>query len=125
MKNRMFMLAAAMVSLGTMTPALADGGPVSSAASLLGATTAFVVDVPEGILVDSLYYVPKKTSKSLATHFGDEHGLLQNIVGMTIGIPAGMVAGVPYGALHGAKHGLGTGWEKPFSTESYIVTEEK
>jgi hypothetical protein len=124
MKNKMLILAIAGAAFA-VAPAFANGGPVSSVGSLLGSTTALVVDVPEGVLVDSLYYVPHKTVKSLASAFGDEHGLLQNVVGMTIGIPVGVTWGIPYGALHGAKHALGTGWDKPFSTESYIVTEEK
>jgi len=80
-----------------------------------------IIDVPQGILVDALWRVPLKTQRALAEKFGDEKGFEQNVVATMIGVPVGMVWGVPEGALRGAKHGLGSGWEKPFSTESFIV----
>jgi hypothetical protein len=73
------------------------------------------------MVIDSLYRVPLKTERGLAEAFGDEKGFEQNVVGTVIGVPVGMVWGVPAGILRGAKHGLGTGWEKPFSTESFLV----
>ncbi len=125
MKNKMLMLmSAAIVSLGTAAPSFADG-PMGSAASFLGATTAVVVDVPEGMVIGTLYGGPKHCWHGLAEAFGDENGWKQKIVGGIIGIPVGMVFGAPYGAIHGLYHGVNTGWEKPFSTDSYIVTEEK
>lgn len=131
MKNKALMLlTSAALAVGAGMPALADDGPVHSMAQLAGASTALVVDVPEGMVVDGLYRVPKKCWKSLAYHLGDNHDqgicwLGQQMVGMTVGVPVGVLWGIPYGALHGAKHGIGSGWDKPFSSESYIVTEEK
>ncbi|MFN8552264.1 MAG: hypothetical protein U0103_12315 [Candidatus Obscuribacterales bacterium] len=125
MKNKMLMLlSAAVVSIGTAAPSFADG-PLSSGASLIGATTAVIIDTPEGAIIGGVYSGPKHCWHGLASAFGDENGWKQNIVGAVMGIPIGMVFGVPYGAVHGLYHGANTGWEKPFSTESYIVTEEK
>jgi hypothetical protein len=119
-KSIIFSLAA-VLSLTTASPSFAADNALGSIASFFGSSTAFVVDVPQGVLVDSLWRVPKNTQRSLAEKFGDEKGFQQNVVAAMIGIPAGMVMGVPIGALRGAKHGIGSGWEKPFSTESFIV----
>ena len=113
-------LLASAVALSACLPALADGGPVGA----LGAATAVVVDTPEGMVVDSLYGCPKKASKGLAEAFGDENGWKQQIVGALIGIPTGAVFGVPYGAFHGMHHAFNSGWEKPFSAESFIVCDK-
>ena len=83
-----------------------------------------LIDTPEGVLYHSLWNCPKKTSHYLAESFGDENGLGQNLAGMVLGFPTGFLWGIPYGAIKGAKHGIGVGWEKPFSTESYLVMEE-
>lgn len=123
-KQTLILLSSAALTLASAAPSLADG-PVDSMKSFAGASTAFFIDVPEGVLLDAGYRVPKKCWHTLAVHLGDEHGLAQNLVGIGLGIPVGMVWGVPYGALHGAKHGIGTGWDKPFTTESFVVSEEK
>ncbi len=83
-----------------------------------------LVDIPEGIVVDSVVKCPVKASKSLAAAFGDENGWKQKIVGAVFGVPAGAVFGVPYGAIKGGKHAASVGWEKPFSSESFIVSNE-
>jgi len=121
MKNQVLSLfaAAALTTIASL-PAMADGGgPVG----FLGATTATVIDTPEGMVVDSLYGCPKKASKGLAEAFGDENGWKQQIVGALIGIPTGVVFGVPYGAFHGMHHAWTTGWDKPFSGDSFIVCD--
>ncbi len=125
MKNKaLALIAAGVLSLGTALPSLADG-PLKGAAGLVGSTTAVIIDTPEGIVVNSLWRTPHTMQRQLAKHFGDEHGLGQNVAGFIIGWPVGMVWGVPYGAVVGMRHGYITGWEKPFSMESYIVSEEK
>jgi hypothetical protein len=125
MKNKILVAASliAAVSVSTILPSLANG-PVKQTYAFVGTTTATVVDVPEGIIVDSAYRVPKHYWHVLASAFGDENGLGQNLAGAVIGIPFGVVFGIPYGAIHGLYHAWNTGWEKPFSTDSYIVTEE-
>lgn len=127
--------AIALLSSLAMTAALAlpsFAGAMGSVKSAVGAGAAFLIDVPEGIIVNSLYYCPKRAWKGMATAFGgnpsSDFGLCylgQQAMGIGVGVPFGMVWGVPTGALAGAKHGLGTGWDKPFSGESFVVSEEK
>ena len=118
------LLAACAISLGTALPSRADSA-LGDIGSFFGAVTAAIVDIPEGIIVDSLYRMPLKTTRILADKFGDEQGFQQNIAGAVLGIPTGFLWGIPYGAIHGGRHALTVGWDKPFSTESYIVSEEK
>lgn len=125
MKNKpLMLLLAAALSAGMALPSYADG-KLGDVGSFFGSVTATVFDIPEGILVDSLYRMPLKTTRILAEKFGDEKGFQQNVAGAVLGIPVGFLWGIPYGAIHGARHGMTVGWDKPFSTESYIVTEEK
>lgn len=130
MKNKkaLTLLSSLALVLGLAAPSYADGGPKG----FVGAVAGFIIDVPQGIVVDGLYRVPKKCWHSMAVALGDNPSsdfgncfVGQQLMGMFVGAPFGMVVGIPYGALHGAKHGIGTGWEKPFSTESFIVSEEK
>lgn len=102
-------------------PSFAADGALGGVASFFGSTTATVIDVPQAMVIDTLWRVPKQTKEALAEKFGDSKGLEQNVAATIIGVPVGMVWGVPVGFLRGAKHGLGTGWEKPFSSESFIV----
>lgn len=121
MKKKSVLLSLACVLSMSATPAMAADNALGSIASFFGSATALVIDVPQGIIVDSLWRVPLATQRTLAEHFGDEKGFQQNVAATVLGVPYGVVVGVPRGALRGAKHGLGTGWEKPFSTESFIV----
>jgi hypothetical protein len=122
MKNKLLVsLAAVAIAIGgNALPSFAN-----DASSFVGSMTSLVVDIPEGMLMDSLWWSPKKVWHSLADNFGDEKGFQQNVAGALLGIPVGMVWGIPHGAIMGGRHALSVGWEKPFSTESYIVSEEK
>src|SRR5215470_14881987 len=102
-KKSWLLLAACALSLATALPSYADG-PLASVGSFFGAVTATIIDIPEGILVDSLYRMPLKTTHVLAEKFGDEKGFQQNVVGAVIGIPTGFVWGIPYGAIRGGRH---------------------
>lgn len=113
-------LASAML-LGVNVPSYADDNGLGSIASFFGSCTAVVFDVPTAMVIDTFWRSPLKTERTLAEKFGDEKGFQQNVAATVIGVPVGMVWGVPAGALRGAKHGMGTGWEKPFSTESFLV----
>ncbi|MCA9805692.1 MAG: hypothetical protein KC777_27160 [Cyanobacteria bacterium HKST-UBA02] len=126
MKNKLIaLMTAGAMTMSMAAPALADDStPLGAVGALLGATTATIIDTPEGVVYHSLYNCPLKTTKYLAEAFGDSEGLGQNVVGAILGIPVGMVWGIPYGAITGMMYGMRTGWEKPFSTESYIVVEE-
>lgn len=116
-------LIALVISSGLALPANADG-ILGGVGSMFGAVTATLFDVPEGIVVESLWRQPYKTQRLLAEHFGDSDGFQQNVAAFVLGVPYGFVYGMPYGAVHGARYGWKTGWEQPFSTESYLVAEE-
>jgi hypothetical protein len=123
MKSRPLSVAAlALMALSFSMPAFADGGGVMGAA---GSSTAMLIDVPQGIVVDSAVKCPYKASRSLADTFGDENGWKQMIVGTIIGIPTGFVFGIPYGAIAGGRHAMSVGWDKPFSVDSFIVSNEE
>jgi hypothetical protein len=126
MKSKLLSMSAAALSVTALSfcaPAFADG-IVGTGASLVGSTTALLIDVPQGAVVSSTVKVPYSATKGLAAAFGDENGWKQNIVGAVIGVPTGFVFGIPYGAIKGAKHALSVGWDKPFSAESFIVSNE-
>ena len=120
-KKSILLSLAAAFSLTTALPSYAGDSALGDIASFFGSSAAVVLDVPQGILVDSLWRVPRKTQRTLAEHFGDEKGFQQNVAATVLGVPFGVVWGIPAGALRGAKHGMDKGWEKPFSTESFIV----
>ncbi len=124
MKKSLLLTVACALSLCTAAPSYANDA-LNNVASFFGSVTATIIDVPEGIIVDSLYNMPLKTTHALADKFGDEKGFQQNVAGAAIGIPVGFLWGIPYGAIRGGRHGMTSGWEKPFSTESFIVSEEK
>ena len=120
-KTALFLSIASALALGINAPSFADDKGLGSIASFFGSVTAVAFDVPTAMVIDSCWRVPLKTERNLAGKFGDEKGFQTNFVATVIGIPVGAVWGVPTGFLRGAKHGLGTGWEKPFSTESFLV----
>jgi hypothetical protein len=122
MKKAILMLAALM-AVG-VAPSYADSclGGVGNAA---GSTAATIVCTPEGLLYDSLWRCPHMFWHNLADRFGDQHGLGQNLAGLAIGIPAGVLWGIPEGAIRGGHHGMTTGWDKPFSTDSFLVMQEE
>ena len=125
MKNTTIaLIAASLLTSATALPSYADSIG-HDAAGLVGSLTAFVVDVPEGLVYDSLHTVPRKFRKGLAASFGDEGGWKQNIAGAALGWPTGIVIGVPYGAIRGGQHAFRSGFDKPFSMESFNVIEEK
>jgi len=123
MKKIALLTAACALSLGMATPSYANDA-LNSVASFFGSTAATIVDVPEGILYDALWRMPLKTQRALADKFGDDKGFQQNVAGAVIGIPVGFVWGIPEGAIRGGRHGMTSGWEKPFSTDSFLVFEE-
>lgn len=124
MKKLCLLTVAAALAVGMATPSFANG-PLGSVASLAGSTAATIVDVPEGIVVDSLWRMPLKTWHCLADKFGDEKGFQQNVVGAVIGVPVGFLWGIPEGAIRGGRHGMSEGWDKPFSTDSFLCVQEE
>lgn len=124
MKKSVLLSLAALLVAGVTTPCYAND-VVNGVASLCGSTAATIVGVPEGILVDSLWRMPLKTWHAIADKCGDEHGFQQNVVGAAVGIPVGFLWGIPEGAIRGGHHGMTTGWEKPFSTDSFLCIQEE
>jgi len=124
MMKKSVALLAILATVAIGSPSFADGA-MSTGKSLAGSGTAMLVDIPEGIVVDSVYKCPVKASKSLAAAFGDENGWKQKIVGAVFGVPSGAVFGVPYGAIKGGRHAASVGYDKPFSSESFIVKNEE
>jgi hypothetical protein len=122
-RQLLLVLAACSVAVGFVRPASA--GVMGDVAGVCGATTAVVVDTPEGILLDSLWRSPNHYRHSLAEAFGDEKGLGQNVAGAVLGIPYGVVVGIPVGAIQGCRHGWTSGLDKPFSGESFWVPEDE
>ena len=121
MKTKTLILSA-VACIGMAVPAFADGGGPMGVA---GVTTAMLVDVPEGIVVNSAAKCPIRASQGLAEAFGDAKGWKQQIVGAVIGIPTGAVWGVPYGFMSGARNAMSKGWDKPFSSDSFVVVNEE
>lgn len=113
-------LLAIFATLGMSSPSFADGA-LGTGKSVAGAGAAMLVDVPQGIIVNSCAKCPRHARESLAETFGDKSGWKQNIVGAVIGWPAGIAFGVPYGLVKGGQHAASVGWEKPFSKESFVV----
>jgi hypothetical protein len=124
MKKSVLLTAACALSLGMATPSYANDA-LNSVASFFGSTAATIVDVPEGILWDALYRMPHKTQRTLADKFGDDKGFQQNVAATVIGLPVGFLWGIPEGAIRGGRHGMTSGWEKPFSTDSFLVMEKE
>ena len=124
MKKLLLVALTSALSLSTVAPSFANDS-LDGVASLAGSVTATVIDTPQATVVDSLWWSPKRSQRYLAGAFGDDHGFQQNVVAAMIGIPWGVVWGIPTGALRGAKHGMGTGWEKPFSTESFVCVSNE
>lgn len=122
-KKLLGLVAASVLVAGMATPSFANDA-VNSGVAFLGSATALIVDIPEGILTHSLWHCPMKTTRYLADKFGDSKGWGQNIVGFVLGAPTGFVWGIPCGAIHGGRHALSVGWDKPFSTDSFLVKEE-
>lgn len=125
--NKKFLstLLASALTMGVALPTFADDSALDDFASLAGTTTALIIDVPQAMVVDTLWWSPLHAQRALSEHFGDDKGLMQNVAAFVIGVPWGMVWGIPSGALRGAKHACSTGWEKPFSTESFMCINQE
>jgi len=121
MMNKSAALLAILATISVASPVFAE----LHAKGLAGSGAAMLVDVPQGMVVDSMYKCPVKATKSLAAAFGDENGWKQKIVGAIFGIPTGAVFGVPYGVIRGGKYAASVGFDKPFSSESFIVHNEE
>ena len=120
MKKALVILAACAFTVGVNTPSFA--GVLKDTAGLLGASTASVIDVPQGIIKDAVFRLPLKTTQDVAQALGDKNDVGQNIAGAVVGIPVGFALGIPEGTVQGLQQAWTTGLDKPFSTESFNVS---
>jgi hypothetical protein len=90
---------------------------------LVGSGTGTVLGVPLGVAKDGIKGY-RKSSKWVANKLGNEDGDGQNIVGMIVGGPFGALGGSIYGVPDGAWHGMKSGFDKPFSKDSFTFKDE-
>lgn len=90
---------------------------------LLGSATGTVIGVPEGAVKDGVKGSMMAT-KWVAEKLGDEDGTYQTWAGAMLGGPFGLAGGMAYGTFDGGWHGMKTGYEKPFSKDSFTFKDE-
>lgn len=121
-----FILASTLV--GTMVaPALADEDTFQSIVffpvRLVGAGVGTAIGIPEGAVKDGVKGAMMST-KWLAEKLGDEDGTYQTWAGAILAGPFGAAGGAVYGTFDGGWHGMKTGYEKPFSKDSFTFKDE-
>lgn len=121
-----FVLASTLVG-ALVTPSFADSDTFQSICffpvRLLGSGVSTVIGVPEGAVKDGVKGAMMST-KWVADKLGDEDGRYQTWTGALLGGPFGLTGGAIYGVFDGAVHGLKTGYEKPFSKDSFTFKDE-
>ena len=129
MRNKLassFMAAVALV--GTMVaPSYADDSTfqqiVFFPVRVLGSGVSTLIGMPEGAVKDGVKGAMMST-KWVAEKLGDEDGKGQTFFGAILGGPVGFVGGAAYGTFDGGWHGMKTGYEKPFSKDSFTFKDE-
>lgn len=121
-----FILASAVV--GTMSaPSYASDDTFKSICQfpvrVVGCGVSTVLGVPLGAVRDGVRGSIKST-QWVAEKLGDESGNVQIFFGSILGGPFGAVGGGTYGVFDGSWHGMKTGYEKPFSKESFTFKDE-
>ncbi len=121
-----FILASAII--GTMiAPSYADDDTFKSIVFFpirvagLGAGT--LVGVPMGAIKDG-WKGAASSSKWVAGKTGKENCTCSTIFGGIVGGPVGALGGSAYGVFDGSWHGLKTGYDKPFSKDSFTFKDE-
>ncbi len=122
-----FMLASALVGAMVLPTFAADDDTFQSIVffpvRLLGAGTGTLVGIPEGAVKDGVKGAQQAT-KWVAGKLGDEDGTYQTWFGAILGGPFGILGGSAYGTFDGGWHGMKTGYEKPFSKDSFTFKDE-
>lgn len=90
---------------------------------VIGSGVGSVLGVPEGVVKDGVKGAMLST-KWLANKLGDEDGSYQTWAGAIFAAPFGIVGGGAYGTFDGGWHGMKTGYEKPFSKDSFTFKDE-
>ncbi len=129
MRNKLassLMLALALV--GTLVaPSFADDDTFKSVVMIpwkvAGSAVSTVIGCPEGAVKDGTRGAIK-ASKWVAGKLGNEDGTYQLWFGSILGGPAGALGGAAYGCFDGTWHGMKTGYEKPFTKDSFTFKDE-
>jgi hypothetical protein len=127
-----FMLASALVG-ALVLPTLAASTATSSddtfqnivffPVRVVGSSVGFAVGVPLGAVKDGVKGAMMST-KWVAGKLGNEEGTPHQIIGAVVGAPFGIAGGAAYGTFDGGWHGITTGYEKPFSKDSFTFKDE-
>ncbi len=88
-----------------------------------GSGVSTVIGVPEGATKDGTRGAIMAT-KWIAGKLGNEDGPYQLWVGGLVGGPFGALGGATYGCFDGAWHGLKSGYQEPFSKDSFTFKDE-
>ncbi len=118
----------AMAIAGTcVAPSYADDDTFKSIVlipwKVAGSMVSTVIGVPEGATKDGTRGAIMAT-KWVAGKLGDEDGMYQQWAGGIVAGPFGALGGATYGCFDGAWHGCKTGYEKPFSKDSFTFKDE-
>ena len=90
---------------------------------LAGCGISTVLGVPLGSFKDSVKG-GQAAAKYVAKTLGNEDGDLHMLVGYVVGAPAGATFGAAVGSVDGLVHGFKTGYDKPFSSDSFTYKDE-
>jgi len=90
---------------------------------VVGSTVGLVMGVPLGAVKDGVKGAQMGT-KWVSGKLGNEDGTYQTIAGAILGAPFGVIGGGAYGTFDGGWHGIVTGYEKPFSKDSFTFKDE-
>lgn len=121
-----FMLALTVVG-SMVAPSYADDTTFQAVClfpvRLVGSGVSTVLGVPLGMAKDGTKGSIIAT-KWGAGKLGNEDGKYQTIFGAMLAGPFGLAGGATYGAFDGAWHGMRTGYEKPFTKDSFTFKDE-
>lgn len=119
-------VAVAATVIGSSAPCFADdmaGKALAFPFKVTGSAISTVWGVPLGLTKGGVEG-SMKTTKMVADKMGDKECPVKTAVAAVVGGPFGAVGGGAVGSVKGAIHGAKTGYEKPFSMESFRFKED-
>ncbi len=129
MRNKLassLMLALALVGTMVVPSISADDtfkSIVQFPVKVAGCGVGTVVGVPLGMVKDGVKGARMGTEWT-AEKLGNKDGKVQNWFGAVLGGPFGLAGGAAYGSFDGGWHGMKTGYEKPFTKDSFTFKED-
>ncbi len=113
-------IAVAATVIGSCLPALAtDAGDVMAFPfKVVGSSLSTVAGAPLGMTKGGVQGGMKAT-KYVADKMGDKECPVKTTIAAVVGGPFGVVGGAAVGTVKGVVHGAKTGYDKPFSMESF------